>query len=178
MRWWGLASATAAPVLLIGGWTAAAALQRGGFDQVAGTISALAARDADARWLMTAALAGTGACHLVTAAALPAATAGRLGLAAGGVGTLLVAVFPLPSGDGTSAAHTAAAALAFGALSGWPALSRLRGGRAAAVVLLGTLAWFTTDLLTDSPTTGLSERTTAALQSLTPLAAALAVRRP
>lgn len=125
--WWGVASSAAAPVLLIGGWTLAGALQRAGFDPVEGTISALAARDADSRWVMTAALAGVGACHLTTAAALrSAAPAGRAVLAAGGVGSLLVAAFPLPTGGGTSAAHTVAAGLAFGALSAWPALALRR----------------------------------------------------
>lgn len=177
---WGLASAAAAPVLLIGGWTVAAALQRGGFDAVTGTISALAARDADRRWVMTAALAAVGACHLTTAAALrSAATPGRVGLAAGGVGILLVAAFPLPAGDGTSGSHTLAAGLAFGALSVWPALaSRRRTDRLAAAALLAVLAWFVAELATDGTHVGLSERTAAAAQSLWPLAAALATRRP
>lgn len=131
--WWGVVSSAAAPVLLIGGWTAAAALQRAGFDPVRETISALAALDADDRWVMTAALAGLGCCHVTTAAALrPAARSGRVLLAAGGIGTVLVAAFPLPVGDGGSVPHTAAAALAFGALAAWPALAwRRRSGRRA-----------------------------------------------
>ena len=40
--WWGVISAAAAPVLLIGGWTVAAGLQPR-FDPVSDTISALAA---------------------------------------------------------------------------------------------------------------------------------------
>jgi hypothetical membrane protein len=173
---WGLVSAAAAPVLLVGGWTLAAARQRAGFDPVSGTISALAARDADDRWVMTAALAGTGLCHLVTAAALrPAPRAARVGLAAGGVGTLLVAAFPLPTGGGTSVPHTAAAALAFGALSLWPAAA---GDRWATTALLALLAAFTTELVTDGPAVGTTERLAATAQSLYPLLAALRLRRP
>ena len=90
--WWGLVSSAAAPVLLIGGWTVAAQRQRGDFDPVVETISALAAHGADDRWLMTTALAGLGACHLTTALALRAAASpGRVLLAVGGVGTMLVA---------------------------------------------------------------------------------------
>jgi hypothetical membrane protein len=90
--WWGLVSSVAAPVLLIGGWTVAAGRQRGGFDPVVETISALAAHGADDRWLMTTALAGLGACHVTTALALrSAASPGRVLLALGGVATLLVA---------------------------------------------------------------------------------------
>ena len=122
--WWGLLSATAAPVLLIGGWTVAAARQRGSFDPVVETISALAARGADDRWVMTTALAGLGLCHLTTALALrSAATPGRVVLGVGGVATVLVAAFPQPAGDGSSAAHTAAAGVAFVALAAgrcWP----------------------------------------------------------
>lgn len=177
MRPWGIGSSLAAPVLLIGGWTVAARLQRDGFDPVLQTISALAAHDADARWLMTGALAAVGACHVATAAALTSARpAGRLLLAAGGVGTALVAAFPLPVGDGTSTAHTAAATLAFGALAGWPALARTPHSGKAALVLLATLAWFVVELRTDGAQVGRSERLAAATQSLWPLAAVLLAR--
>ena len=173
-------------MLLIGGWTLAAAVQRAGFDPVTGTISALAARDADARWIMTTALYGVGAAHLTTAAALrPAAPAGRAVLAAGGVGTILVAAFPLPAGGGTSAPHAAAAALAFLSLSAWPAFGPRRRGvpspaaaRLAAAGLLAALGWFAAELAADSARVGLAERVAAGAQSLWPLAAVLATRRP
>lgn len=201
VAWWGVVSSAAAPVLLIGGWTVAAALQKGGFDPVDGTISALAARDADSRWVMTSALAAVGVCHVTTAAALrSAAPAGRVVLAAGGVGSLLVAAFPQPTGGGTSAAHTAAAGLAFGALSAWPLLA-LRRTRAdpgsadpaggvpvpvafrpvvagvAGATLLGLLGWFFVELTTDGDAVGLTERLAAAAQALWPLAATLTTYR-
>lgn len=176
---WGVVSSAAAPVLLIGGWTVAAALQKAGFDPVEGTISALAARDADSRWVMTSALAAVGVCHLTTAAALrSAAPAGRAVLAAGGIGTLLVAAFPLPAGGGTSGAHAAAAGLAFGALSSWPALaSRRRTDRLAAAALVALLGWFVAELATDGDQVGRTERLAAAAQSLWPLAATLTAYR-
>ena len=43
MPWWGVATAAAAPILLVAGWTIAARLQPGGFDSVARTISDLEA---------------------------------------------------------------------------------------------------------------------------------------
>jgi hypothetical membrane protein len=110
-----------APVLLIGGWTLAAALQVHGFDPRAGTISALAALDATDRWVMTIAIVGTGVCHLVTARGLcPAARPGRILLAVGGAATILVAVFPLPSMAGQSVAHGFSAFVAFLLLAVWP----------------------------------------------------------
>jgi hypothetical membrane protein len=94
---WGVLSAGLAPVLLIGGWTLAAALQPPGYDQVRDTISALAGEAAAWRWVMTAALAGLGACHAATALALrPAGAAGRLLLGVGGLATAALALFPLP----------------------------------------------------------------------------------
>ncbi|MGW0507583.1 DUF998 domain-containing protein [Micromonospora sp. NPDC003241] len=121
---WALVSAVAAPILLIGGWTLGAARQPGGFDQVTGTISALAAVGATDRWIMTVALAALGLCHCVTAAGLrPLAPAGRALLALGGVATLAVAVFPLPDDGSGSVPHTLAATVAFGALALWPALA-------------------------------------------------------
>src|SRR5947209_2184569 len=97
VAWWGVLSSAAAPVLLIGGWTVAAARQADGFDPTVDTISALAAVGATDRAVMTTALVGLGASYVVTALALrPAATPGRLVLAAGGVATVLVTAFPLP----------------------------------------------------------------------------------
>ena len=55
--WWAVVSSLAAPVLLIGGWTVAAAVQPVSFDAVVRTISELAARDTPHRWLMTSAQA-------------------------------------------------------------------------------------------------------------------------
>jgi hypothetical membrane protein len=176
--WWGLVSATAAPVLLIGGWTLAASRQQGGFDPVRRTISALAARDADDRWVMTTALVGLGLCHVTTALAVRrAASPGRVVLAVGGVATVLVAAFPQPGADRSSAAHTAAAGTAFVALAAWPLLARRTGSDpvlsapvsvAAGVVLLALVGWFFAELVADSGRVGLSERVAAGAQALWP----------
>jgi len=185
--WWGLVSATAAPVLLVGGWTLAATRQRGGFDPVRDTISALAARDADDRAVMTTALVGLGLCHLTTALALRrAAPPGRVVLAVGGAATVLVAAFPLPTGDGRSAAHTAAAGTAFVALAAWPLLARRpgadavlssRGSVAAGAALLGLVGWFFVELVAGTGRVGLSERAAAGAQSAWPLAVAWGTAR-
>jgi hypothetical membrane protein len=171
-------SAGLAPVLLIGGWTLAAARQPPGYDATRDTISALAAIGATDRWMMTAALVGVGLCHVVTALGLwRAAAAGRLVLAVGGVATLMVAAFPLPR-TGSSAAHAVAALVAFGALTIWPALARVpRYARVATAVLALLLAWFGAELLTDGSRVGLSERVLAGAQALWPLCAALLMRR-
>jgi hypothetical membrane protein len=184
--WWALLSSAAAPAVLIGGWTLAAQRQPDGYDSTVATISALAARDATDRWLMTGALLGVGVCHVVTALGLsPAAPAGRIMLGLGGVATALVAVFPLPAAGGAPA-HAVAAGVAFLALAVWPALAPRRGGRgpaalrpvvsvAAAAALLGLVAWFGATLGTGGPV-GLTERLAAGAQACWPLVAVLSGR--
>lgn len=174
---WAMVSAAAAPVVLIGGWTVAQWRQPPGYDAVTDTISALAAPSAADRWVMSAALVGLGACHLVTALGLRcAATTGRLLLAAGGVATVLVAAFPLPS-TGGSTAHTLAAAVAFLALAGWPALAAPRSRLAwtGTAVLLAFVAWFTSEL-SGGTVVGLTERLAAGAEAFAPLAAVLLAR--
>ena len=164
-----------APTVLIGGWTLAASRQRGGFDAVRETISALAAHGADDRWLMTGALAVLGGAHVATAAGLEEAEpAGRVVLAVGGVTTALVAAFPQPSPG-----HFPAATASFVALAVWPALSGLptgAAGRWATVGLLALLGWLTVEL-GGRELIGVSERVVAAAEALWPLAVVLAVRR-
>ncbi len=185
--WWVLVSASAAPVLLIGGGMLAAARQPAGYDPVSETISSLAAHGATDRWLMTTALVGTGVCHAVTASGLrPAAAGGRLLLAAGGGATVLVALLPLPL-NGTSVRHGWAAGVAFTLLAVWPAMAFRRTGRvpwglrpavsvAAAVVLSGLVAWFAV-ALQNQTRVGLAERIAAGAQALWPLLVAVTARR-
>jgi hypothetical membrane protein len=182
--WWGLLSSAAAPVLMIGGWTVAAALQPGSFDQVTGTISALAGYAATDRWVMTLALAAVGVCHVGTALALrPAVAPGRLALAAGGLATALVAASPLPAGGGGSVRHTIAAAIGFITLAFWPVLSarrdpaapsalRLRACAGGTAVLVALLVWFGAELMGGGQV-GLAERILAGAESLWPLAVVL-----
>jgi hypothetical membrane protein len=182
--WWAVVSSGLAPVFLIGGWTLAAALQRDGYSSVRDTISGLAGFGATDRWVMTAGLYGLGACHVVTALALrTAAPAGRVLLAVGGLATIAVAAFPLPT-VGTSNPHRIAAGIAFGALAIWPALAvrdrpdapwglRLWVGLVAATVLLGLIGWFVAELAAGGPRIGLTERFVAGAQALWPLVVVL-----
>ncbi|HVA04938.1 MAG TPA: DUF998 domain-containing protein [Acidimicrobiales bacterium] len=183
--WWALASAGAAPVLLIGGFALAEARQPSSYDPIRDTISALAALGATDRWIMTSALTGLGACHVITAAGLrPMQNQARVVLAAGGVATVLVATFPQPT-RGNSVAHTVAATVAFIALGVWPALSATRTGGGpllrgwvpigASVALLGLVVWFAAEL--DGGQRGLAERAAASAQALWPLAVVVTTHR-
>ena len=183
--WWAVLSSAAAPVALIGGWTLAGRRQPAGYDGTVETISALAALGATDRWVMTAALLVVGACHVVTAFGLSAAAvAGRVVLGLGGVATMLVAAFPLPV-TGPAPAHAAAAGVALVSLAVWPAAAWRRGrgpaalrpavAVAAAVLLLGLVAWFATLLGSGGPV-GLAERVAAGAQACWPAAVVLSVR--
>ena len=183
--WWALGSSASAPVLLAGGLTLAEALQPAGYSPVRDTISALAARGATDRWVMTSALAGLGACHVVTAVGLrPARLGGHAVLAAGGVATLMVAAFPQPV-VGNSVAHTVAATVAFVSLSAWPLFAAHRRSPApllargsstvASALLLGLVIWFVAEV--HGGERGLAERAAAGAQALWPLAVVVTTRR-
>ncbi len=186
--WWGLVSSAAAPVLLVGGWTLAAGLQPGSFDAVTDTISSLAAVGAADRWVMTLALAGVGACHVITGLALrPAAPAGRLVLMSGGAAVMLVAAFPETAGGASSVPHAFWATAGFVALAVWPLGARRRGPwvpawlrpgacAGAAGVLLGLLVWFGAEQFGGGRQVGLSERVLAGAEAVWPLAVVLACR--
>ena len=178
---WALLSATAAPVLLIGGWTIAAALQPGGFNPIIRTISDLAALTATDRWLMTGVFVGVGLCHLTTAWGLrPARSLGRAALALGGLASIGVAATPITA-TATPMGHTLTAGTAFLALTVWPVLAarrspstpqvlRLPVSIAATGVLVVTLGWFAVELSAGGSHVGLAERVAAGAQSLWPLA--------
>jgi hypothetical protein len=178
-----VASAGAAPIVLVGGWTLAAGRQPAGFNSIRDTISSLAALGAGDRFIMTTALAGLGACYAVTGLGLrPARRAGRIALIGGGLATMLVAAFPQPA-HGNSVAHTVAATVAFTSLGAWPVLAAgrqvaplLRRGPAtsAAAVIYALLLWFV--LEAKGTHRGLAERSAALAEALWPLLVVLTSR--
>ena len=186
--WWGVVSAVVAPVLLISGWTFAAGVQRGTYNAVADTVSALAAEGAADRWVMTLAFLAAGVFEVVTGLSLrPAAAAGRLILMAGGVAGVLVAASPEPAGGGGSVRHMSVAAAGLVALAAWPAAARRRGpsvpwglrpaaSAGASAVLLAVLLWFGAELLTSGGQAGLAERLLGGLQTLWPVLVILSCR--
>ncbi|MER5829979.1 DUF998 domain-containing protein [Streptomyces sp. NPDC002130] len=175
---WALVSSGCAPVFLITGWLMAASLQGRPYDPAAQTISVLAAPGNSGSWVMTAAFVALGFCHLLTAWGLrPAATAGRMALAAGGVSALAVAVFPAPSSGG-SLSHGSVAAVGFAVLAAWPVLAA-RAGTAvpwalrpfpslgATAVMAAGAAWFLIELHLHG-VAGVAERAVTTLQSVWP----------
>jgi hypothetical protein len=188
--WWGVASSAAAPVLMAGGWTVAAALQPHSYsyNAVADTVSALAAVGAADRWVMTLTFVVVAACDVVTAIALwPARVPGRLILMAGAVAGLFVAANPEQPGTNYPLPHIIFGAAGCIALVGWPAWAWRRGpsvpwglrpavSAGAVAALLALLAWFAAELITGGGQAGLAERTFGAAQALWPLAVVASCR--
>jgi hypothetical membrane protein len=192
MPWWGVVSSILAPVFLIGGWTAAAALQPVPFNAVSRSISALAAQGMPYRWLITIALLGVGAFHAITGLALrPVAEAGRLMLIFGGLSGMLIAAYPQHAHSG-SPIHEIFSVSGVVLMTLWPvagmrvdpgapAALRPQAAWAYGLFTLGLLLWFTTQLF-GGDVLGLAERAITADQSLWPLVVVLSVliaqRRP
>ncbi len=183
--WWAVVAAGAAPVLLIGGFFVATAIQPASYNPVRDTISELAAQGATDSWVMTSAIAGVGFCYLIAAIGLqPARRAGRVLLAAGGTATLLIATFRQPQ-HGYSLLHelaVIAAALTcctwplFGSHRLHPALLLTRTPSIVATgVLLGLAAWYA--LESHGALLGLAERCAAAAPPLWLLAVVVTSRR-
>jgi hypothetical membrane protein len=186
--WWGVVSAAAAPVLMAGGWTVAGALQPHSYNQVADTVSALAAVGAPDRWVMTLTFVVVGACDVVTGLALrPARAPGRLILIAGAVAGMLVAANPEQPGTIYPLPHIIFGAAGCLAMVAWGAGAWRRGpsvpwglrpavSAGAVAVLLVLLIWFGTELITAGGQAGLAERIFGAGQALWPLAVAVSCR--
>ncbi|MCK8433508.1 DUF998 domain-containing protein [Streptomyces sp. D2-8] len=184
---WALVSSGCAPVFLIVGWLVAASLQGPHYDHATQTISVLAAPGNSGSWVMTAAFIALGFCHLLTAWGLrPAATAGRMALAAGGVSALVVAMVPVPSSGG-SLSHGSVTAVAFAVLAAWPVLAARAGAAvpwalrpfpslgATAVMTVGA-AWFLIELHLHD-VAGVAERAVTTLQSVWPFVVVLSCLR-
>ncbi|MFF7772370.1 DUF998 domain-containing protein [Streptomyces massasporeus] len=184
---WALVSSGCAPVFLIMGWLVAASIEGHPYDPAAQTISVLAAPGHSGSWVMTAAFIALGFCHLLTAWGLrPAATAGRMALAAGGVSALVVAVVPAPSSGG-SLSHGSVVAVGFAVLAAWPVLAA-RAGTAvpwalrpfpslgATVVMAVGAAWFLVELHLHG-VAGMAERAVTTLQSVWPFVVVLSCLR-
>jgi hypothetical membrane protein len=186
--WWGLTAAAVVPVALVGGWWWAGA-RTPGYDPVRQSVSDLAAADAPARWLMTAALVATGLAYVVTAVGLrPADGAGRALLGVGGAGVLLMAWIPNATPGRNAVGHMIATYLTYIALTAWPAVIarnrpdaplvlRRRFGQVVAIGLGVLLLLTVAEIVVGGSTLGLRERVLTTAQALVPLVVVLGCRR-
>lgn len=186
--WWALVSSGCAPVLLVGSWTIAQLRQGPEYDPAGQTLSVLASYGAASYWLMTGMLLALGTCYVVTAHALrPAAPAGRVALAGGGLCALALTLVPAPSSGG-ALEHGAVSTMGLVLLAVWPPLAAVRDRRPvpwglrldvslAASALMGASAlWFLAELQSDGAP-GVAERVVTSLQALWPFLVVVSCRR-
>jgi hypothetical membrane protein len=182
---WAVVAAAAAPTLLIGGFTIAAALQPPSYDAVRDTISALASGGATDPWVMTSALIAVGICYVLTALGLRSAHRfGRVALACGGLATLFIAIFREPL-HGYSVPHALAVTTSCVMMCAWPLLGgrrehrapllKPRAGISAAAIILGLVLWFA--LEANGAAEGVAERCAAVAAALWLFPVAFTTRR-
>jgi hypothetical membrane protein len=183
---WAMASAALSPLVMIGGWLAAEALQPPSYSPLRSTISGLAGLGGTDRWIMTSALLVVGAGYFVTAAGLPGIRAGaRIVLMVAGLSSIGIAVSPEPAG-GSNPPHLAWTSLGAVAITLWPAFTarrapsrplilRARGAGAVTGVFLALLAWLVFE--TQGGTAlGLAERLVSSVEVTWPFVVALTMR--
>jgi hypothetical membrane protein len=185
---WAVGTALLAPVVLVGGWLIAGALQPATYSPMSQTISVLAGHSGTDRWVMTTALVLVGSCQIATGAGLTAVRLpARILLILTGLSTLGVAATPEPA-SGPTPRHLAFAVSCVVTTAIWPVLVARRASaqswilsvyRCATVTALftGLSCWLLIAARDGGGDVGMVERLTSAAQSLFPLVVALALRQ-
>jgi len=186
---WAVGTASLAPVVLVGGWLIAGALQPASYSPMRQTMSVLAGHSGTDRWVMTAALLLVGSCQIATGAGLTGIRMpARILLILTGLSTLGIAATPEPA-TGPTPPHLAFAVSCVVTTAVWPVLVARRapaqswilgvyGCAAVTVVFAGLSCWLLIAARGGGGDLGMVERLTSAVQGLFPLVVALALRRP
>jgi len=184
---WAVGTALLAPVVLVGGWLVAGALQPASYSPMRQTMSVLAGHSGSDRWVMTAALLLVGSCQIATSAGLTAVRMpARILLILTGLSTLGIAATPEPV-TGPTSRHLAFAASCVVTTAVWPVLVARRAparswilsiyGCATATVIFAGLSCWLLIAARGGGDLGMVERLTSTVQGLFPLVVALALRQ-
>ena len=185
---WAVGTALLAPVVLVGGWLVAGALQPISYSPMRQTMSVLAGHSGTDRWVMTAALLLVGSCQIATGAGLTGIRMpARILLILTGLSTLGIAASPEPA-TGPTPRHLAFAVSCVVTTAVWPILVAWGGPKrswilsvyscAMVTVVFAVLSfWLLIAARDGGGDLGLVERLTSAAQGLFPLVVALALRQ-
>jgi hypothetical protein len=185
---WAVATALLAPVVLVGGWLIAGALQPASYNPMRQTVSVLAGHTGTDRWLMTAALLLVGSCQIATGAGLAGVRMpARILLILTGLSTLGIAATPEPA-TGPTSRHLAFAVSCVVTTAVWPVLVARRapaqpwilgvyGCALVTVIFAGLSCWLLVAARDGGGDLGMVERLTSTAQGLFPLVVALALRQ-
>ena len=177
-----------APVVLVGGWLIAGALQPASYSPMRQTMSVLAGHSGTDRWVMTAALLLVGGCQMATGAGLTAVRMpARILLILTGLSTLGIAATPEPA-TGPTWRHLAFAVSCVVTTLVWPLFAARRapvqswilgvyGCAAVTVIFAGLSCWLLIAAQEGGSDLGMVERLTSGVQGLFPLVVALALRQ-
>jgi Protein of unknown function (DUF998) len=184
---WVLVTSGLSPVLVIGGWLAAGAVQPASYSPIRDTVSALAGQGGTQPWIVTSALFAVGGCYLATAVGLAGLRfPARILLAVAGLCSVGIAASPEPT-VGSTPQHLAWTALGAATITVWPAFTvrrgpgrplilTARGATVVTVVFLALTGWLLVETR-DGTLLGLSERVMSAVQTSWPFIVALAMRQ-
>ncbi|HTZ90960.1 MAG TPA: DUF998 domain-containing protein [Streptosporangiaceae bacterium] len=185
---WAVGTALLAPVVLVGGWLIADALQPAAYSPMRQTMSVLAGQAGTDRWVMTAALLLVGSCQIATGAGLTGVgMPARILLILTGVSTVGIAATPEPA-TGPTLRHLVFAASCVVTTAIWPVLVARRaptqswilsvcGCAAVTVIFAGLSCWLLVAARDGGGDLGMVERLTSAVQGMFPLVVALALRQ-
>jgi hypothetical protein len=185
---WAVCTALLAPVVLVGGWLIAGALQPASYSPMRQTMSVLAGHSGTDRWVMTAALLLVGSCQIATGAGLTAVRMpARILLILTGLSTLGIAATPEPA-TGPTSRHLAFAVSCVVTTAVWPVLVARRapaqpwilsvyGCATVTVIFAGLSCWLLIAARDGGGDLGMVERLTSVVQGLFPLVIALALRQ-
>ncbi len=185
---WAVGTALLAPVVLVGGWLIADAIQPASYSPMRQTMSVLAGQSGTDRWVMTAALLLVGGCQIATGAGLTAVRMpARVLLVLTGLSTLGIAGTPEPA-TGPTSSHLAFAVSCVVTTAVWPVLVArhtaarswilsVYGCATVTVVFAGLSCWLLIAARAGGGDLGLAERLTSAVLGLFPLVVALALRQ-
>jgi Protein of unknown function (DUF998) len=185
---WAAGTALLTPVVLVGGWLIAGALQPASYSPMRETMSVLAGESGTDRWVMTAALLLVGSCQIATGAGLTAVRiSARVLLILTGLSTLGIAATPEPV-TGPTSRHLAFAVSCVVTTAVWPVLVARRtpaqswilsvyGCATVTVVFAGLSCWLLIAARGGGGDLGMVERLTSGVQGLFPLVVVLALRQ-
>ena len=184
---WTVGTALLAPVVLVGGWLIAGALQPASYSPMRQTMSVLAGESGTDRWVMTAALLLVGSCQIATGAGLTGVgMPARILLILTGLSTVGIAATPEPA-TGPTSRHLVFAVGCVVTTAVWPVLVArcgpaqswilsVCGCTAVTVVFAGLSCWLLIAARDGGGDLGMVERLTSTVQGLFPLVVALALR--
>lgn len=183
---WVVGTALLGPIVLVGGWLVADALQPTSYSPMRQTMSVLAGHSGTDRWVMTVALLLVAGCQIATGAGLTVVRMpARILLIVTGLSTLGIAATPEPV-TGPTSRHLAFAMSCVVTTAVWPVFVARRppapswivsvyGCAMVTVVFAGLSCWLLSAARDGGGDLGLVERLTSAVQGLFPLVVAIAV---